>query len=176
MKLGKKIFVVGDSHVKRIKHLDCNKELRSGKVFFRSFIGANRKQLNHYIIPTLVDDKPDAVLLHVGSNYILSNANDTELANNIINIALNGKNHGVSKVFIPSILVKKNPKLNPVIRRVNDKLPELCETNGFICVNNDMITTDHLWRDGIHLQDIGTNILSRNFYQVLNNFLFEDYS
>ena len=40
-------------------------------------------------------------------------------------------------------------------------------------VNNDMITIDHHWRDGIHFQDIGENILSINFYQVLNNFLFE---
>ena len=40
-------------------------------------------------------------------------------------------------------------------------------------VNNDMITIDRHWRDGIHFQDIGENILSRNFYQVLNNFLFE---
>ena len=39
-----------------------------------------------------------------------------------------------------------------------------------------MITTDHLWRDGIHLQDNGTNILSRHFYQVFKNFLFEDRS
>ena len=150
--------------------------MRNGKAFFRSFRCANSKQLNHYIIPTLVDDKPDVILLHVGTNDILSNASDTELANNIINIGLNCKNHCVSKVFISSILVKKNPELNPVIRRVNDKLRELCEINGFIFINNDMTTTDHLWRDGIHLQDIGTNILSRNFYQVLNNFLFEDHS
>ena len=39
-------------------------------------------QYDHYIIPTPVDNKPD-VLLHVGTNDILSNANDTELANNI---------------------------------------------------------------------------------------------
>ena len=56
-KFGKKIFVVGDSHVKKIKRLDFNKELRSGNAFFRSFSGANSKQLNHYIIPTLVDGK-----------------------------------------------------------------------------------------------------------------------
>ena len=144
---------------------------------FRSFSGTNSKQLDHYIIPTFVDDKLDVVLLNVGTtNDILINANDTELANNIINIGLNCKNHGVSKVFILSILVKKNPKLNPVIRKVNDQLRELCEINGFLFIDNDIITTDHLWRDGIHLQDIGTNVLSRNFYQVLNNFLFEDHS
>ena len=56
-KFGKKMFVVGDSHVKRIKHLDSDKELRSGKAFLKSFSGANSKQLDHYIIPTLVDGK-----------------------------------------------------------------------------------------------------------------------
>ena len=77
--------------------------------------------------------------MHVGTNDILSNTNDTELANNIINIGSNFKNHAVSKVFISSILVKKNPKLNPVIQRVNDQLRELCEINGFLFINNDMI-------------------------------------
>ena len=162
-KFGEKIFVVGDIHVKRIKSLDFHKELRSGNAFFRSFSGANSKQLDHYIIPTLVDDKPDVVLLHVGTNDIRNNDNDTKLANNLINIGLNCKNHGLRKVLISSILVKKNPKLNPVIRSVDDKLREPCEINAFLFVNNDMITTDHLCGDDIHLQDVSTNILSRNF-------------
>ena len=75
---GKKIFVVGDSHVKRIKRLDFNKELRSGKAFSRLFSSANSKQLDHYIILTLADDKPDVALLHVGTNDILSNGKDTD--------------------------------------------------------------------------------------------------
>ena len=133
------------------------------KPFFRTFSGANSKRIYHYIIPTLVDDKRDVVLLHVDTNDILSNANDTELAINIINIGFNCKNHGLSKVLISSTLVKKNPKLNPVIRRVNDQLRELCEINDFLFISNDMITTDHLWRYGTHLQDIGTNVLSRRF-------------
>ena len=74
------------------------------------------------------------------------------------------------------LVKKKNPKLNPVIRRVNDQLCKLCEINGFLLINNDMITTDHLWRDGIPLQDIGTNILSRNFYLVFHDFLYENHS
>ena len=53
---------------------------------------------------------------------------------------------------------------------------ELCEIGGFIFINNDMITTDYLWSDGIYFQHIGTNVLSRIFYQILNNFLFEDHS
>ena len=114
--------------------------MRSGKAFFRSFSGgASSKQVDHYIIPTLVDDKPDVVLLHVGTNDILSNANDAELANNIIIIGLNCKSHDVSKVFMSSILVKKNPKLNPVIRRANDQLRELCEINRFLFINKYLV-------------------------------------
>ena len=73
-KHGRKICVVGDSHIKRIKRNDFNKELRHGKAFFRSFNGANAKQLRHYIIPTLIDDKPDAIVIHVGTNDILNHA------------------------------------------------------------------------------------------------------
>ena len=42
-KHGRKICVVGDSHVKRIKRNDFNKALRHGKAFFRSFSGPNAK-------------------------------------------------------------------------------------------------------------------------------------
>ena len=67
-KHGRKICVVGDSLIKRIKRNDLNKELRHSKAFFRCFSGANAKQLRHYIIPTLTDDKPDAIVIHVGTN------------------------------------------------------------------------------------------------------------
>ena len=67
-------FLLLMTHVERVKQIDFNKELRSGKAFFS---GGNSRQLNFYIISTLIDDKPDVVLLHVGTNNILGNANDT---------------------------------------------------------------------------------------------------
>ena len=95
-KNGRKTLVVGDSHVKRIRRIDFNKELRNGKVYFRSFSGATSKQLDHYIIPSLVDDKPDAVIIHVGTNNILYNADYEDIAWNIIKIGSNCKSHGVN--------------------------------------------------------------------------------
>ena len=77
----------------------------------KHFLDSNSNQLDHYFIPTLVDDKPDVVLLHVGSNDMFSNDNNTKLANNIINIGLNCKNHSVSKVLISSTLVKKKSEI-----------------------------------------------------------------
>ena len=52
----------------------------------------------------------------------------------------------------------------------------LCEIGDFIFINNNKITTDHFWRDGIYFQHIGTNVLPRIFYRILNNFLSEDHS
>ena len=75
IKNGRKVLVVGDSHIKRIRRNDFNKELKNGKAIFRSFSGANTRQLDHYILPPLVDDKPDAVIIHVGTNNILTNTN-----------------------------------------------------------------------------------------------------
>ena len=69
-KTGGKICVVGDSHIKIIKCNDFNKELRHCKAFFCSFNGANAKQLCHYIISNLIDDKPDAIAIHAYTNDI----------------------------------------------------------------------------------------------------------
>ena len=34
----------------------------------RSFSGATARQIDHYVIPTLAAEKPDCVIIHVGSN------------------------------------------------------------------------------------------------------------
>ena len=58
--------------------------LDEGKPFLDRISGANTKQLQHYIMPTLQNDKPDAVIIHVGTNDILQkNQNEKEIANYI---------------------------------------------------------------------------------------------
>ena len=106
-KNGCKILVVGDSHVKQIRRTNFNTDLSNDKVYFRSFIGATSKQLDHYIIPSLVDDKPDAVINHVGSNDILYSANYEDITRNFVKIGSNCKSQGDNDAFILSILVKK---------------------------------------------------------------------
>ena len=161
---------MGDSHVKRIRRNDFNKELQHGKAIFRSSSSANTKQLDHYIQPQL---KPNAIIIHVGTNDILTNANHKEIARKIIKIGLNCKNYGVN-VVISSMLVKKNPNLNALTRRINDLLRDLCSLNGFGYICTNAITTEYLWKDGIHLQDLGKYILSSNFIKFVNSFLVDN--
>ena len=48
-------------------------------------------------------------------------------------------------------------------------LRDLCEKNGFSFICNDVITTNYLWNNDVHLQDMGTHILSNHFFKFLNN-------
>ena len=174
IKNGLKVLSVGDSHVKRVRRNDFNKELINGKAIFRFFNGANTKQLDHYILPPLLDDKSDADIIHVGTNDILTNANREEIKRNIIKIGLNCKNYGINDVGISSILVKKNPNLNVLIARVNNLSRDLFSMNGFGYICHDAITTEYLWKDRIHLQELGTNILSCNLIKLVNSFLVDN--
>ena len=54
----KKIFIICDSHLTRIKENILRKKFKGHKVYFTGFSGANTKQLDHYVIPVLVDKKP----------------------------------------------------------------------------------------------------------------------
>ena len=44
-------------------------------------------------------------------------------------------------------------------------LKDLCEKNSFSFIFNDIITTNYSWKDGVHLQDMGTHIfiLTKDF-------------
>ena len=56
-------------------------------------------------------------------------------------------------------------------------LRDLYVINGFGFICNDMIMTKYLkylWEAGIHLQDLGTSILSKNFIEFVNNYLFSN--
>ena len=174
-KFGKKICVIGDSHLNRIKRNIFQKSVNSGKTYFNVFRGATSKRLNHYILPTLHEDHPDVVLLRIGSNDIHNQTKDRinteKLKGDIINIGKSCIDLGVKEVVISSILPKKNIALTRLLRQVNDSLREQCVLNGFGFISNDNISRTHLWKDGIHLEDLGTNILAGNFVDFLNRFI-----
>ena len=54
---------------------------------------------------------------------------------------------------------------------MNDNFREHCILNGFGFTSNDNVSRTHLWKDGIHLENIGTNILTGNFVDFLNRFI-----
>ena len=45
---------------------------------------------------------------------IYFSANHTEVANSIVKTGINGKNHGVTEIFVSSVLAKKTLNLMPL--------------------------------------------------------------
>ena len=56
-------------------------------------------------------------------------------------------------MFISSILIKRNIRLNSVIRKINDELQKLCKKYNFNYILNDEIGRSFLCDDGVHLSD-----------------------
>ena len=114
-KYGKKICVVGYSHVRRSKRNRFNNSLCEGKAHLNAFSGANIKRVDHFITPNLVEDRPDIVIIHIGSNYITHNTVDQidvkDIVNHTINIGKKCLSYGVKEVIISSIFIKSSSSL-----------------------------------------------------------------
>ena len=108
------------------------------------FSGANTKRLDHLITPTLVEDRPDIVIIHIGSNDIKHNTVDQievkDIVKSIINIGKKCLSYGVKEVIISSIFIKKQFKLTRIIRQVND----LIRVSAKEITSNSPVTTSLL--------------------------------
>ena len=75
-KFRKSICEIGESLLSRIKRNIFQKLVNGAEIYFNVFRGATSKRFNHYILPTLHEDHPDVVLLHIGSNHIANQTKD----------------------------------------------------------------------------------------------------
>ena len=169
----RKAVVIGDSHLNQINMSRFKNNNVGHTVYFKCFSGSNTKQLNYYANRTLVDEQPNTVVVHIGSNDInkfnYSKVDVEDLGERIIDIGKKYKSYCVSNIAISSILVRKNHEVNEVIKKLNNLLRTLCLEQGFTFIFNSAISRAMLWHDGLHLTNEGTKILSNNFLQYLKN-------
>ena len=115
--------MIGDSHLNRINKLRFKNNLEHA-AYFKCFSGSNAKQQNYNTNPTLVDEQPNTVIVHIGPNDITkfnySKVEVEDLAQRIIDVGKKCKSYGVNNTAISSILVRKNHELNEVIKKVNN--------------------------------------------------------
>ena len=81
-------------------------------VYFKCFRDSNTKQLNYYANRTLVDEQPNTVIVHIGSNDITtfnySKVDVKGLAQRIIDVGKNAS-HMVSVILPYCQFGKKKP-------------------------------------------------------------------
>ena len=100
------VCVIGDSHLNRTERI-FQKLVNEGETYFNVFRGATAQRFNHYILPKLHEDKPDVVLLHIGSNDINNHTKDKinteKITEGITNTGESCIDLGVKEVIISSI-------------------------------------------------------------------------
>ena len=118
--------------------------------------------MNHYIIPTLLEDKPDIVIVHVGINDVLNRCDQDQMIKNIHQIYTTCKNFNVNKVIISSIVYCKKAD-NSVTYYINENLKVETTTEGYQFLDNGNIKLENLCRDGLRLGESGKNLLLDNY-------------
>ena len=64
----------------------------------------NAPHMKHHIIPRLLEDKPDIVIVHVGINDVLNRFDQDQIIKNVQTIYITCKNFNVSQVIISGIV------------------------------------------------------------------------
>ena len=166
-----KIKIICDSIPKGIRLREFNRNINNGNAKIKCFPGSTVKQLKHYSIPMLSEERPNTVVLHVGINDLVSTREnktpDDELAIEIMNSGWCCVEYGVETVFISGLTFCSRAEWER-IEQVNCMMEIEAQKNGFIFITNDAIKETHLWRDGIHLQESGKIILANNFIYYIN--------
>ena len=162
----KKPCIIGDSHFNRIRKDKLKQSAPRARVSVKYFSGANTNQLDYYVVPLLVDEKPDGGVIHIGSNDITkinyNNVNAEELAHRIINIGLKCRSYRVINIAVSSILKRSSFNINQVIHQVNNILKSLYKINDFSYICNDLVNENYFWKDGLDLTSEGLSVLLHN--------------
>ena len=169
----KQIVIFGDSIPRGIKLHEFNYWLHKGHAQLKSFTGDTSKELLYYVEPALKSKKFDTALLHVVVNDLLNDESQDSVQNlldNLKQIGLKYKSAGVTRILISGIVVNKK-LTSAYISSVNQRISNMCRDNSFVFIGNSNVPTSSLFRDNLHLLEIGKRILANNFIDNLNNFL-----
>ena len=160
--------ILGDSIIKDIEPYKMRQAIgKSEKLFIKSFAGANIEVMEHYVKPTKKHEN-DLIILHFGTNDLRSNTHAHEIAQGIINVAVDMKTEN-NELMISGIITRRdNIDLDKKGMEVNERLKSLCSVYNFNFINNSCISKErHLNNRGLHLNIKGTYALANNLLESI---------
>ena len=158
--------ILGDSIIKDVKDWELKND--SNKVVVKSFHGATTSQMKLHVKPT-TDQNPKNTILHCGTNDVNDDSDPQNIAEEIVELVKSISIDCNSKVTVSGI-VPRYGQLNEKVRYVN-RLRRIYYRNmdiGFVGHEN-INPSKHLNCSGLHLNHLGTPILTVNFLNVLNS-------
>ena len=184
---GKNVVLFSDSICNRFSEWELNRKATNSTIKKKAFPGATALDLaEHHMHPYLKRIQPDIAIIHAGANDVLqqsgkdrglTDAQINKICGNILTSGMIAKEYGVSKVCISSVLTGKSKNFQLSSIFINSILEKMCQEVGFDFIKNDNITYEFptedepglFYKDGLHLNDNGRDILMCNFINYLNN-------
>ena len=100
----------------------------------------------------------------MGTNDILNSEGNKDLmAVRVIDLAKECVRLGAKDVFVSSVTVTTRHS-SVFISAVNKILQDKCATHQFYFIDNSNIKKENLWKDGLHLNWSGKDMLMNNFF------------
>ena len=162
---GRKVLLLSDSILSRIQMRKLNYDLKTTRAYRKYFPGAKPSEIAHYCLPILQKDKPEVVVIHVGSNSILNDEVQV-IANEIFNLVNICITHGVNDIFVSGVTFRKNHITK--VRELNNFIDSKQFTYGFKFINNDNIMVQDIGKDTIHLNYNGIMKIANNITDAIN--------
>ena len=133
----------------------------------RHFAGAKVRCMKDHIKPTL-RKKPEQVVLHGGTNDLVSDRAPDLILKSIVDVAcsMKNENHDVTAYNI----ITRADHFKERANEVNDYLSKLCmERNIYLIDHSKTLETQHLNGSKLHLSRKGAPILQNTLCKFLSN-------
>ena len=146
-------------------------EIKNPDVYVRHFAGANVRCMKDHIKPSLTE-KPDHIVLHMGTNDLVSDRLSDLIAKSIVDVAssMKNENHDVTV----SCIIAGADHFKEKSNEVNDYLSKLCmERNIYLTEHSKTLKTQHLNGSKLHLNRRGAPILQNTVCKLLSKIVLK---
>ena len=162
----KKIIIIGDSMLRYETPKFLSKNYNFVNVRFHR--GATTEDIVDFIKP-VIKKKPDAVIIHAGTNDLTNGTNTMKQVREIAKTIKEMEDSGKMGIGFSGIIQRVDRNFKDQIKETNDKLKRYCEGNGFVYVDNDNINEKSLNKSLLHLNKAGNKLFSKNLIDCLKN-------
>jgi hypothetical protein len=116
------------------------------------------------------DVDPTAVtVIHTGTRNLRKDSTMTVIRR-LQRLETNIKQKGLRKIALSGVVHRKDMKLHEKTMSINRAMKDICLKNKWCFIDNDNVDESCLWKDGLHLNDIGKKRLANNIALSVKNF------
>ena len=157
--------------LQRIRKREFNWFLDNGYARIKCYPGDTPRFLHHNVIPHLIEETPDTLVIHGGTNSLRDGSSTPEgIAKEVLSIGETARHFGVKNVVITGLIRRRDggEETEQRRRQVNTILCEKSILSDFIYVSNDNVELNDICRDNVHMEETGSVKVANNIIYSLN--------